>query len=1026
MPPINYADEEKDFSLWDEHKNVLEQLFLEKNYTLKNVKQEMETKFGFPMFPLARYETTLRDRYGFRKNLKRSDWPSLAYHTEKRKHLGKSSQVYLRGILQDPKKISKEIRRYSDRRGIREQVMRNHTPPPLPEYVLIRTPSPAPQRNYGAIVSTSPALQISINSEWINTLRAQTPSNRLIPILMGQITPDASMATVTKITRRLTTSDTNISPSLGEDSDLAMLSQACFILSNGLDTDSVFTKSLLKWIGISAEFSILKRLFSIKSPTIRAVWDSLYVSSVRLEQLRAYMILVELSLAINNGEWVIHKPTCLIEAVEMGATQVLEKLLMKSNMNLSSYGPYPMGRYQTDHGLFSPLGMAAWRCDLHAILILLNHGADANLALDPKERQRSMERRPLFAVLDSQGDDYKYTRSSFTSVIECTSALLNAGANVDILQDGWDSHRGWLGPGDPLWLIDYAWTRFPQAVELLARLSERSLKMQSEITVAGICLAANHGDQHLRQYLARRRPLINGKENTILQIALSEAAAHGLSEPVANLLHLGVDPNVNLIYSQEPTLEYEFPGYDCGGEWHPVVRAARGRHYHILKLLRDTCAYFKPIPVIKLFLCRDETVSMPTNTLSLVELLQPEIKHDGWRLILLILEMTNDEVFPICTQICDMAWSWGTPKYVGCQGRDALHYAIAKNCGLDMVKFLIARGYNVHSKPAYTYDHDFVGPSLEPYPQRSNPSSLPTMLDDALNSSSQDRLAIAEFLLEKSAEIRHLDEKHSSLWYLFSHRKPSSYPYIFEKNEFAKSYDRDSLKLFKEIFFTPGSANRTPRQVFNRGIMPAVGSLVLCEADDTLIFQVIDHVGDVNENGAGTEQLQAALENGRLAIADRLLTRGVHVDNLDGPRLFDHQWPFSAAHNNSRNRYIPVEFLERLIKLGADMNSPRMFHHREAMTGLHAAAGAGMLNVASLLLKYGANVNALTINECKTDIWNTGTPLDAAAARGRLDMVHLLRGAGGRSRSPGETGVEGARRRATKWGYHAIAEFLSS
>ena len=45
---IRYANDPKDYSLWDLHKDTFRRLFLTEGRKLKDVKKEMESNFGFP------------------------------------------------------------------------------------------------------------------------------------------------------------------------------------------------------------------------------------------------------------------------------------------------------------------------------------------------------------------------------------------------------------------------------------------------------------------------------------------------------------------------------------------------------------------------------------------------------------------------------------------------------------------------------------------------------------------------------------------------------------------------------------------------------------------------------------------------------------------------------------------------------------------------------------------------------------------------------------------------------------------
>ncbi|KAK7977111.1 hypothetical protein PG988_004601 [Apiospora saccharicola] len=98
---IIYANQSKDFSLWDAHKDVLKELFMTQKKPLKEVKQLMESDYEFP------------HHLGFRKNLKQEDWVAIATHREKRqKRQGKESEVVFLGDPLDKSRVAKEVGRY--------------------------------------------------------------------------------------------------------------------------------------------------------------------------------------------------------------------------------------------------------------------------------------------------------------------------------------------------------------------------------------------------------------------------------------------------------------------------------------------------------------------------------------------------------------------------------------------------------------------------------------------------------------------------------------------------------------------------------------------------------------------------------------------------------------------------------------------------------------------------------------------------------------------------------------------------
>ncbi|KAF2967376.1 hypothetical protein GQX73_g6210 [Xylaria multiplex] len=979
-PAVNYAGEEKDFTIWDANRETLKRLFLTEKCTLKTVKRRMETEHDFPVFPLIHYETTLRDRYHFRKNLKASDWPSIGYHVEKRRLRGKPSRVYLGGILQDQRKVEKEIRRYNKRSILQDQIRRHSecygsspgvdlsikqridVTPPLCQNISIRTPSPELRRNETAVVKRISVVEMAIRSELIDTLRLQSPFNQFISILMEQIMPSASVTFAAEIAQRLSVSSMEISPSLREGPGFALLSQACFILSNDLDRESIFTKALLKWIGASSELHVLRSFFSIKSPTIKAIWDILYTASINLRELRAYDILVELGLSMDKGRWVTGRLSCLIDAVNMQAMERVKELLENPDINPNLQilcAEIPGLHIYLDVTYVGPLAMAALRCNADIIKILLERGIDVNAKSTLYRHNQVLS--PLFAVLEHlRACRYGEEGSPSTSAMRCIYDLLKAGSNVDVYQSygssGSRSCRcGWDDPGVPLWLIDHAWVHVQGEGNLLTILSEKSSKMKREITVVGVCLEANRGHEYLQQYLTSRQWADGADRKSLFQIAISEAAARGLSEAVRCLLQLGVDPNVTDI-EDEQTLKY--PHYLT---WLPVVRAVHGEHYHILIILKDSGAYFPPAPIIKQIFDRPHAVSM-TAAHSLVEFFRLDIETNGQILIFLFLQWASRDYAPICAKVCDIAWFSGTPRLIE-------------------FKFLVSRGYHIHSKLAYDYDCHSPSPSLTTTTGGPHSLSRSSMLGDALASYSFDRLAIVDYLLEQGASTENVREHFHLLESVFI-IPDESQPWRWSRGAGVDERDRDTIKLFKKFFYADHLGNGPPRGELSSSVLMR---LLHYQADDSLIFQVIDVTRDINEGAMGSTPLMKAIGTRRLAIAKHLLDRGAKVNHP--PYLGD-----------------PKEYLL----------SP---------TALHIAAGHGRLNVVALLLKYGANINANY--HCAGGKPYT-TPLDYAAMCGRLDIVHLLRGLGAKSYFQGRTGVDGAISHARECGYYAIAEFLLS
>ncbi len=107
-----------------------------------------------------------------------------------------------------------------------------------------------------------------------------------------------------------------------------------------------------------------------------------------------------------------------------------------------------------------------------------------------------------------------------------------------------------------------------------------------------------------------------------------------------------------------------------------------------------------------------------------------------------------------------------------------------------------------------------------------------------------------------------------------------------------------------------------------------------------------------------------------------------------------------------------MSLVQFLIEQGADVNAAT----GSGQTALKTTVSHGDIEIAVLLLHHGAKLNA--IDRLR------GTALDVAAYSGRIDMVQLLLNVGALSADEGQTGYDGAIRRAKEWGYFAVADLI--
>ncbi|KAK6853812.1 hypothetical protein PG995_010624 [Apiospora arundinis] len=108
---IRCANDPKDFSLWDSHKETFRRLFLTDGLTLAEVKAKMEADHGFPVNNVSTYEVVLRTHFKFRKKLHAGQWLIVDQELDRLKQQGTDCVVYVSGKPVDPKHVSKNIRR---------------------------------------------------------------------------------------------------------------------------------------------------------------------------------------------------------------------------------------------------------------------------------------------------------------------------------------------------------------------------------------------------------------------------------------------------------------------------------------------------------------------------------------------------------------------------------------------------------------------------------------------------------------------------------------------------------------------------------------------------------------------------------------------------------------------------------------------------------------------------------------------------------------------------------------------------
>lgn len=173
-------------------------------------------------------------------------------------------------------------------------------------------------------------------------------------------------------------------------------------------------------------------------------------------------------------------------------------------------------------------------------------------------------------------------------------------------------------------------------------------------------------------------------------------------------------------------------------------------------------------------------------------------------------------------------------------------------------------------------------------------------------------------------------------------------------------------------------------------------------------------------NSYAPTPLQAAASQGNEDLVYLFLRQGANVNSRArgrrGMTALQAICLWDPATEQEHRRKMTI--CELLLSSGADINAAPA--RCNGTTALQAAVSAGDLELAAILVRDGAHVNAPPaisggFNYCA---------LDAAARYGRLDIAKLLLDADALSENRGTTGYDGAIRIAESSGHHALAGLI--
>ncbi|KAK8131961.1 hypothetical protein PG999_000134 [Apiospora kogelbergensis] len=1107
------APELQNLEIWHRYEPQLRELYLVKNLTLKKVKESMETQHGWPVFKLVTYEVVLRDELGLVKNLTKDDWHAIKHHVEKRSRNSRQSQVVLHGHVIEQKRITKAIgryRRHVDISRVRSPILRNGLRIQTPPLSSPRTITPddlayiqmavaarpsssiknaAPPHLSGGQVTISPRYRSGpLNIQAIMDIRTDSPFNHLAGLLKDVFSPHIASnqeTTLTTsgfpqmVTSTITThglqqmhhinnqhqvvdipkesSHNSMEQSAifaGTDNHFELLMQACYVFSNNINDHEV-KRRFLDWIGLVAEIELLKQFFRLKLPTVIAVWNQALYSSWALRHGKAFEILTQIGLEVDNGRLMQSCYTRYFAmAIDLGSNKA-----MGSVSRLLKVGVSPNTRFNDStlpESLTEDRRNHYWRC----------------CALKQSAKNRDFEMlEHLVTVCNFQCGKFDAMCGnpliSFVALsdpftgrppsLQCVKVLIKSGMRIDFLpKHSASSFRtikslGWHRYGNPELLVDRVFFWGGEATrdihELIACKSQWA---QECVTVSGVFMAAEEGPIKLRKYLDLLEKPEPAMKDVLLQVALTEAAHYGAIAVLECLLQFGVDPDVGTLMANLPE-EAEEEVY-----WSPVGRAALGWQADALAILLDNGTDFKKYPLFKHVVRRwDDPVSasklpmlekrrsdtiqilldagapidVPKESLISAALipLKPSIPYH--LLLPKIVNEWTDHVasFEPSYALCDKLRQHGIDFDRGLAGCNTLQSVLREGCNFATVSYLINNGVQVHSIPQKNYSLYLGDWGVISYTEDT------TMLHDALINSHVDRLEIFDILLTNGADVYTTTSKGMSILEASLYAARDDQRFMGWR---PPKHQKESMGIFWKLFQLMG-----PR--FAHSLKFKFNSLfaylmISDESDDT-ICAGLDALEDLNsyEVILGRSLLMDAARTSRTALVMRLVERGCDI-NFRVDSLPQHKQGANPRFNTAleiafwgtkdTSQKLPI--VQFLLEKGAEVSAPPTKWGPQ--TALQSAVGFGLLGAVSKLLEKGADVNVKPGSQysysCVKPYWlprmKIFLSVDIAARQGYLDIMHLLVRAGGLSGLPGVTGLDGAMVIAKERNHTGIVEYL--
>ncbi|KAI3392451.1 hypothetical protein diail_5695 [Diaporthe ilicicola] len=547
--------------LWSQHEDIIRRLYIKENKTLKQVKQFMEENHGFPQMRLHDYEIALGKRFKLKKNFKKEHWYYIGVQIAIRKRQGKETEVVWNNLPMDAKKVRKDVLR--NRQCLPERLHVREDNSTLPEGLILRTPPGSPPHHAASMPSLQSGASMNENERGGKTTPDESAelielSSSRFEVHRGRVIFNQFMPEWLKLAQSRA-----LPVNIPEDG-FSVQSPRLF------GNNPSFTTSPLvpRVVWPSADLALLWAIFSMKTPTMRAVYEKLPAASGEFKDTSVFTALYNLRHAVGY-ELATRCGSFFRIAIHIGSdtSQRILEIAQETSPRLDSAGAaanYILGGYD----LSWVIAKAAMQIDFPMMRLCISIGARMGHC-----------KHALGAILENLlGSESEEDET----VVEYVH-LLAQGGFFCVDQPRWpDGDTGLhLGIWDvkALTLDRVIYECCPRGRRRLHRLIDSfESESKTHVNLAGVLTFAQEGPGALKAYLRFHEHHGDKWDSEILERSLSEAASLGEIKTVSSLLEAGVDPNV-------PSRSRRGFQGRTAASWSAMARAAMAGNPDMLRLL---------------------------------------------------------------------------------------------------------------------------------------------------------------------------------------------------------------------------------------------------------------------------------------------------------------------------------------------------------------------------------------------------------------------------------------------------------